>query len=213
MIAPLFLFILSLVGIAVALLVPGIGDVIMIAAPSAIASLYLLLRAGLLSKPGTQPHLNPARQLRGRRPTRTTKPRRQVIVDGSNVMHWQDNTPQLATLKAVIEHLMQQGLTPGVVFDANAGYKISDQYYHHDAFARMLGLPADQVLVVPKGTPADAYLLEAARLFQAPVVSNDRFRDWQEEFPEVALPGHVIRGGFRDGAMWLEPIPPPRNTD
>ncbi|MGL5010244.1 MAG: NYN domain-containing protein, partial [Paracoccaceae bacterium] len=127
------------------------------------------------------------------------------VIDGSNVMHWRDKTPQLAPLLAVVAELTRRGLTPGVVFDANAGYKLSDRYHHDGAFGKMLGLPRDRVFVVPKGTPADGYVLTAARELNARVVSNDRFRDWQEDFPEVTQPGHVIRGGYRDGVLWLDP--------
>lgn len=35
-------------------------------------------------------------------------------------------------------------------------------------------------------------------------MTNDRYRDWQADFPEVAAPGFLIRGGVRDGAVWLQ---------
>jgi hypothetical protein len=49
------------------------------------------------------------------------------------------------------------------VFDANAGYKLLGKYKHDDAFGRLLGLPADRVMVVGKGKPADPTILRAAR--------------------------------------------------
>ena len=119
-------------------------------------------------------------------------------------MHWADNTPKIATLRAVIDRLSALGFTPGVVFDANAGYKIGGDYKHDDALGRLLGLPADRVMVAPKGTPADPLLLAAARDLGARIVSNDRFRDWTDQHPEVNEPGRLIRGGFRDGKVWLD---------
>ncbi|MCU0912684.1 MAG: hypothetical protein MUE98_15560, partial [Rhodobacteraceae bacterium] len=38
----------------------------------------------------------------------------------------------------------------------------------------------------------------------AQIVTNDRFRDWVERFPEVRQPGHLVRGNYRDGALWLD---------
>jgi hypothetical protein len=35
------------------------------------------------------------------------------------------------------------------------------------------------------------------------IISNDRFRDWADTYPEVAKQGHVIAGGYRDGQVWL----------
>ena len=35
-------------------------------------------------------------------------------------------------------------------------------------------------------------------------VTNDRFRDWADVHPEVREPGHLIRGGYRDGVLWLD---------
>lgn len=126
-----------------------------------------------------------------------------VVVDGSNVLHWRDGTPQIATVIEVLDALSAQGFAAGVIFDANAGYKISTRYMDDADLAKLLKLPADQVLVVHKGTPADEVILKSARDLGASVVSNDRFRDWAEAHPEVAEPGFVIRGGYRRGALWL----------
>ncbi|MBF9029471.1 hypothetical protein HKCCE3408_03585 [Rhodobacterales bacterium HKCCE3408] len=133
--------------------------------------------------------------------------RRAVVIDGSNVMHWNGGEPSIETVRAVVHKLSAAGYQPGVVFDANAGYLLTDRYLHDGAFAFTLGLPSNQVMVVPKGTPADVYILTAAREMGAPIVTNDRYRDWASDFPEVTKPGHLIRGRFRDGVVTLE-MPP-----
>lgn len=61
-----------------------------------------------------------------------------------------------------------------------------------------------QIVVVPKGTQADSHILTAARGLGARIVTNDRFRDWADMFPEVHDKGHLIRGGYRDGVLWLD---------
>ena len=108
-----------------------------------------------------------------------------VVVDGSNVLYWKDGTPQIAALREVVRRLQAQGLTPAVVLDANAGYLVAGRYRGDFAFGRMLELPHDQVMVVPRGSPADPTILQAARARKARVVTNDRYRDWARDFPEV----------------------------
>ncbi len=129
--------------------------------------------------------------------------RPEVLVDGSNVMHWQDNLAQLDTLRMVVDEIVLMGYRPGVIFDASAGYKLFGRYRDDWFMAQALGLDAVQVLVVPKGEPADRFLLAVSRLRSAPIVTNDRYRGWLAEFPEVAQPGRLLRGGFREGRVWL----------
>ncbi len=119
-------------------------------------------------------------------------------------MHWKEDTPQIMPVKSVVQELKRRGFTPGVVFDANAGHKLAGRYLNERDFATMLGLPASQIFVVPKGRQADPYLLDAARGFGARVVTLDRFRDWAEVHPEVKEPGFLVRGGYRSsGEFWL----------
>ncbi|MFN3971283.1 MAG: NYN domain-containing protein [Gemmobacter sp.] len=185
MVAPLVLFVMSLVGLGVALMLPGMADLVLLAGPSTVAAAILLLRAPQ------------------RKRTAESEVPHYILIDGSNVMHWQGGTPRVEAVRAVVTHLAARGFTPGVVFDANAGHLLAGRYRHDRAMARMLGLPEDRVLVVPKGSAADAFLLEAARDLGARIVTNDRYRDWAEAHPEVRVPGFLIGGGFRDGALWL----------
>jgi hypothetical protein len=182
MAAPLILLLASLAGILAALVLPDFSDLLLLAAPAALASLFLLLRA--------------------RRAAPRTQAR--IVVDGSNVMHWNEGSAELAPLREVLDHLRARGFRPAVIFDANAGYKLAGRYLHDAALSRQLGLPEDQVLVVPKGTPADPWILTAARDMGARIVTNDRFRDWAETYPEVTQPGHLIRGGYTAGQLWLD---------
>lgn len=126
-----------------------------------------------------------------------------IIVDGSNVMHWKDGTPDLGTLKKVLETLKQAGFKPGVMFDANVGYKVEGHYMNDRTLSRALGLRAKQVMVAPKGTPADPLILQAARDSQARIVTNDRFRDWADEFPDVLNADRLVKGGFQKGELWF----------
>ena len=213
MVAPLFLCLASVIGLTVAVALPGWHDLAMLFGPMLLASAWLLLRAGLARRAITRDrdgdaisrHISaqigpPRRGVFARQQA----PPKYVVVDGSNVMHWKDNVPQLATVQAVVSKLTDAGYAPGVVFDANAGYKLMGKYKHDHALGKLLGLPGDRVMVVAKGTPADPVILASARELGARIVSNDRFRDWAETHPEVRVPGHVIAGGYRDGQVWLD---------
>ena len=187
-------FVLFLMSFAAALFGYGLtGDMdsapVLLALLSALAALILMLRAPV-----------PARKA-------NKAVQRSIVVDGSNVMHWKGETAQLTTLQEVVRSLADQGYQPGVVFDANAGYKLSGRYMDDSPLAFALGLSTDRVLVVPRGEPADPVILTAARELGATVLSNDRFRDWAEHFPEVAQPGHLRRGGYRNGVLWMETTP------
>lgn len=180
--APFALLLVSFALLLAGLAVPGFPDLLLIGGPMVLASLYLLARSW------------------------RREPRRgdHVVIDGSNVLHWQDGTPGIAPLQEVIRQLELRGLIPGVVFDANAGYLLAGRYQHDHALGKQLGLPPDRILMADKGVPADPLILQAARDMKARVVTNDRFRDWADEFPEVRVPRFLISGGYRRGELWLD---------
>lgn len=215
MIVPFVLLICSATGFALSTL-PGLTDVALVAVPCSVASLYLLMRAGL-SQPKTrwrrdrqtndpdEPLVSHWRNARSRHSAqRVNTSGRAIVVDGSNVMHWNGGEPQLETVRAVVDHLATLGFSPGVVFDANAGHILTGKYRHHGAMGSLLGLPEDRVMVVDKGTPADPIILAAAQDAGAQIVTNDRYRDWAETHALVREPGRLVRGGFRDGHLWLD---------
>lgn len=184
------IFILSLVGIMVVMIRPELADLLLVFGPCALASLVLLLQ-----------QLRQGWFRRSRPAPKVAK--RWVILDGSNVMHWKDGKPRIETVRTVMSHFFANGYNVSIVFDANAGYLTSGHYLHDSGFADALGISQDRVIVVPKGTPADPIILAAARDRGARIVTNDRFRDWAGDYPEVRTRGHLIRGGFKSGRLWL----------
>lgn len=184
MIRSIIILALSIGAAGLAFVDPAFGPALYIAALGGLAGLWLMVRAIGRRRGALAPNY--------------------ILVDGSNVMHWAGDPPDIAPLREVVKRLHAEGFTPGVVFDANAGYLLEGRYRHHGAMARMLGLTPDRVMVVNKGTPADATILEAARDMQARVVTNDRFRDWADRYPEVTRPGFLVRGGYRDARLWLD---------
>lgn len=181
LIFPLILLFLSVSGIAGAIvfLGPVISLPLIAAMLSAMIALILLARAWK---------------------TRRTP---WIVVDGSNVMHWDDETPALETVDRLVRELVEMGFVPLLWFDANVGYKVGDSYMGPERLSRRIGVPARRIFVAPKGTPADPLLLRAANRLKAPVVTNDRFRDWVEHFPQVQDPGFLVRGRVRKGKIIL----------
>lgn len=181
------LLILSCLGVAASLLIPGADDYLLLAVPCLVASVVLWVVAVVRQRASAK-----------------TSDQKWVILDGSNIMYWRNGQPDIATVREVLMYLVDHGYTPGVMFDANVGYLLSGTYQHDGKLAHVLGLLPDRVMVVPKGTPADLYILKAARDLGAQIVTNDRYRDWVTEFPEIAQQGHLIRGKYSKGQVWLD---------
>jgi hypothetical protein len=143
-------------------------------------------------------------------PKRSRAKKPVIIIDGSNVMYWDAGTPNIATVRKVVIALRAYGYDVGVMFDANAGHLLVGKYQHDRAMAEALGLREAAIMVVPKGTPADPYILKAARDMNAQIVTNDKFRDWASDYPEVRRDGHLIKGRCHNGALELKLGPPPK---
>lgn len=103
-----------------------------------------------------------------------------VIIDGSNVAYsTEGETPRLANISLVVDKLREEGFEPIVVADAALRHQIDDSERYEDLVDRGV------IRQAPAGTDADYFILSFAREFDADVVSNDRYRDRQESFPEV----------------------------
>ena len=75
--------------------------------------------------------------------------------------------------------MVEEGFRPIVVVDAALRHQIDDR----DAYEEMV--ETGMIRQAPSGTDADWFLLSFARELGASVVSNDRFRDRAEEFPDA----------------------------
>lgn len=127
-----------------------------------------------------------------------------VVIDGSNVMYWGVAEPSITPILDVVRLTRDAGYRPGVIFDANAGYLLKDRYLGDKAIAALLGMKAEEVFVVPKGTQADMYILEFADEHSARVISRDRFRDWADKYPLVRETGRLVTGKLRNGCIDLQ---------
>jgi len=120
-----------------------------------------------------------------------------VLVDGSNVAHsTEGERVWLSNIVAVCDKLREEGYEPLVLADAALRHQI-DQKAEYE---RMI----DDGLIrqAPAGTDADYFILAFARELDAPIVSNDRFRDRQRAFPDAAK--RLIKYMVMKGEVVLE---------
>jgi hypothetical protein len=103
-----------------------------------------------------------------------------AIVDGSNVAHASEGGgARLENIRLVCSKLVEQGYEPVVVVDAALRHQIDDA----SGYERLVD--DGKIRQAPAGTDADYFILSFARELDASVVSNDRFRDRADKFPEA----------------------------
>jgi hypothetical protein len=119
------------------------------------------------------------------------------IVDGSNVAHsTEGEKAMLENIRVVRARLIEEGYVPVVLADAALRHQIDDG-------AGFEALVDDGTIKqAPAGTDADYFILSFARELDANIVSNDRFKDRVEAFPEVNK--RVIRYMIVNGEVVFE---------
>ncbi|HEY0809526.1 MAG TPA: hypothetical protein VGD49_05155 [Longimicrobiales bacterium] len=122
---------------------------------------------------------------------------RTVIIDGSNVAHsTEGEKAMLENIRVVRAKLIQEGYDPVVLADAALRHQIDDepgleQLVEHGTIKQ-----------APAGTDADYFILSFARELGANIVSNDRFKDRVQAFPEIKK--RVIRYMIVNGEVVFE---------
>ncbi len=106
---------------------------------------------------------------------------RVAIVDGSNVAYCTEGgAPRLENILLVSQKLRDEGYRPVVVVDAALRHNIDRK----GEFERMVDEGA--IKQAPPGTDADYFILSFARDLDGSVVSNDRFKERRQAFPEAS---------------------------
>lgn len=120
-----------------------------------------------------------------------------AIVDGSNVAHsTEGDSARLENITLVCDRLREDGFEPIVVADAALRHQIdrADEYE--------VLVENGTIRQAPAGTDADYFILSFARELDAAVVSNDRYRDRMDAFPEAR--DRVIRYMIVNGEVVFE---------
>lgn len=116
------------------------------------------------------------------RPPRVPRQERsgKALVDGSNVAHSSEGEKaRLRNIELVVAKLEEEGLEPIVVADAALRHQIDETQKYEQL------IDGGEIRQAPAGTDADWFILSFARELDAYIVSNDRFRDRQEAFPDA----------------------------
>jgi hypothetical protein len=122
---------------------------------------------------------------------------RTVIVDGSNVAHSSEGDKALlGNIRAVRDKLIEEGYQPVVLVDAALRHQIDDE----PGFEALV--ECGTIKQAPAGTDADYFILSFARELDANIVSNDRFKDRVDAFPEIKQ--RVIRYMIVNGEVVFE---------
>lgn len=120
-----------------------------------------------------------------------------AIVDGSNVAHsTEGESARLENITLVCDRLREDGFEPVVVADAALRHQI-DQPKEYEELVEN-----GTIKQAPAGTDADYFILSFARELDAAVVSNDRYRDRMDAFPEAR--DRVIRFMIVNGEVVFE---------
>lgn len=105
-----------------------------------------------------------------------------VIIDASNIAHYMkvgDEKAKLANIIAAVRALEEKEYDFLIIADASLRHSIDDK-------EKYLKLVENEVIdEVPVGTIADHYILELAEEENAKILSNDKFRDFYSEFPDL----------------------------
>jgi Zc3h12a-like ribonuclease protein len=120
-----------------------------------------------------------------------------VLVDASNVAHSSEGmAARLANIVAVRDKLREEGLDPLLVADAALRHQIDDAPGYERLVER------GELRQAPAGTDADYFILTFARELGAQVLSNDRFKDRIDQYPDVR--DRIIRYMILAGEVVLE---------
>ncbi|ADZ09210.1 hypothetical protein Metbo_0963 [Methanobacterium lacus] len=106
-----------------------------------------------------------------------------VIIDASNVAHFgkekEGNKPRLDYLLKSVEALEKLGYEPFPIADASLRHEIDEK----EKFNAMLD--EGKVQQVPSGTTADHFILKLAFEEDCKILSNDNFREFNDEFHDI----------------------------
>ena len=105
-----------------------------------------------------------------------------VIIDASNVAHFgkkDDSNPKLGNILSAVKALEDRGDDFVIIADASLKHEIDDkQKYSHL-------VEEEAIEEVPAGNNADHFILELSDEENAKILSNDLFRDFNDEFHDI----------------------------
>lgn len=117
-----------------------------------------------------------------------------IVVDGANVAYIEKSEnggPKIDNILAVDRELKDKGYEPIIIVDASLQYEIDDAEHFETLINNQT------IRQAPAGTDADFFILETAREHKAKIVTNDRYKDYQDKYnwiEKARLPLMIING-------------------
>jgi len=105
-----------------------------------------------------------------------------VVIDASNVAHFgkkDDSNPKLSNILSAVKALENRGDDFVIISDASLKHGIDDK----KKYARLV--EEEAIEEVPAGNNADHFILDLAEEENAKILSNDLFRDFNDEFKDI----------------------------
>lgn len=102
-------------------------------------------------------------------------------IDGANV-RCQEKPASIGILIRLVIELQKKGASFFCIFDASTPHKFQDKK-HREAYEQFINKYPDYFREVPSGTRADEELLSNADQLETCIISNDRFREYQNQYP------------------------------
>lgn len=124
------------------------------------------------------------------------------LLDGSNILHWGRSVHgiSLRAVRAIVNELKRRGEAYQVYFDASAKHCLKANAAELKQYEKLLTDDPDHFHQVPMGTCADDFLLLiASQDDSAKIMTQDRFKDYADRYPQVIhsdrlLLGMVVQG-------------------
>ena len=118
------------------------------------------------------------------------------ILDGNNIFHWDKNRNgiSLNIVTSITNYLRAAGKEFMVFFDANASHCFTSKG-DKALYDELLQKYPDNFVQVPGGVKADDFLLMAANQYKhSIVISNDRYREYQNKYAWVVDSQRLAHG-------------------
>jgi uncharacterized membrane protein len=135
------------------------------------------------------------------------------LLDGSNLLRREQDARgiSLDVICSIIDYLKDHGLNYYVFFDANARHVLEENNKAElKRFDSLLKKDSSHFQLVPGGKPADDSLLhEAHENPNAIILTNDRYRDYSQKYPDVLSDSErrIQPMQFQiDGSIWFSGI-------
>lgn len=122
------------------------------------------------------------------------------IIDGRNVSHWERSGPSIAVLLTLIIELCRRRRPFLSVFDANTRFRLLGQ--DRSVYENLQKSYPNLFHETTGGTRADEVILYHANYSNALIISNDRYRDYQEKYDWLTrYSERLIKGEVMDGNL------------